>query len=90
MSQDKLKIGQPLPQQAKGMLPLCELQSAHLKFSDPKTVQLLAQELIKQSQIVAFVNVYQFIVWSFIFMIPFIFLIKKTVRPAGAKLHISE
>lgn len=31
MSQDKLKIGQLLPQQAKGLLPLCELQSAHLK-----------------------------------------------------------
>lgn len=53
------------------------LHSMHLQASDPLAVGILAQELMRQAQMVSFVNVFAFISWSFIITLPLIFLLKK-------------
>lgn len=54
------------------------LQSTHLKLNDPTAISLLTRELAQQAQMISFVNVYDFIGWSFIVVLPLVFLIRKT------------
>lgn len=53
------------------------LNAAHLKLSDPTTIAILMNQLRQQAQMVSFVDVYAFITWSFIAMIPLVFFLKK-------------
>lgn len=53
------------------------LHNLHLQPTDPAAITLLAQELGQQAQMVSFVNVFAFITWSFVIMLPLIFLIKN-------------
>lgn len=43
----------------------------------PKGLMILMKEVARQAQMIAFVNVYTFIVWSFILMLPLVCLLKK-------------
>ena len=52
------------------------LQSFNLDIHQPLATNILASELGRQAQMVAFVDVYAFITWSFIAMAPLVFLIK--------------
>ena len=62
------------------------LQALNLKASSPKAALILAQELSTQAQMLAIVDIYIFIAWSFLFMFPLILLLrspsKKNERPA--------
>lgn len=59
------------------------LKPLHLKPTDPLGGQVLANALAQQAQMLAFVNAYEFIMWSFLLMIPFVLLIryKPTNKP---------
>lgn len=49
----------------------------NLSLDNPVAFQILAGEISKQSQMIAFLDIYMFITCSFIFMIPLVFFFKK-------------
>ena len=53
------------------------LQPLHLQTGDHLAAKVLANELIKQSQMVSFVEIFSFIMWCFLAMLPLIFLLKN-------------
>lgn len=53
------------------------LRPLHLTVNDPKAVALLVRELSKQSLMLSYINTFAFIMWSFLIMLPFVFLLKK-------------
>lgn len=53
------------------------LDTTHMQLSNPVTIAVLTHQLQQQAQILSFVNVYAFITWSFISMIPLVLLLKK-------------
>jgi DHA2 family multidrug resistance protein len=57
-----------------------------LKPNDPNAIGLLAKELGRQAQMVSFLDVFAFISWSFIVVLPLVFLIKnqKSNHPVEA------
>lgn len=52
------------------------LHAAHTTMADPHAVQLIAQEIAKQAQMLTFVHVFAFITWSFVMMLPLVLLLK--------------
>lgn len=65
------------------------LQSMNLNLQEPVTSAILANTLVQQAQMVAFVDVYAFICLGFLLMIPLVFLIKK-VKVDHAETIVSE
>jgi DHA2 family multidrug resistance protein len=59
------------------------LGAHHLRLDDPMTASLLSQELARQSQMLALVNVMEFIGWSCLAMLAFVPLVKP-VRTSAA------
>lgn len=53
------------------------LQNVHLMPVDPLGAQVLGVELQRQSAMLAFVNVYAFIMYCFVMMVPLILMVKK-------------
>lgn len=49
----------------------------HMNISNHLALQILGQTLHNQSQILAFINIFRFITWSLILMLPLVLLIKK-------------
>jgi DHA2 family multidrug resistance protein len=56
------------------------LSRLNLNMQQPESAVLLGGELLRQSQMVAFVNVYAFIMWSFLLMLPLVLLLKKNTK----------
>ncbi|MGB6977277.1 MAG: DHA2 family efflux MFS transporter permease subunit, partial [Gammaproteobacteria bacterium] len=56
------------------------LQALHLQLNNPLAPTVLGQELLRQAQMVAFVNTYAFIMWSFLLMLPLVFLLRKPAQ----------
>lgn len=63
------------------------LYPLHLKPNEPLAAILLAQELAKQAQMMAIVDIYVMITWSFVCMVPLTLLLKSKPREAGAPLQ---
>ena len=59
------------------------LNPLHLTSAQAKSAALLSQELYRQAAMVSFVNVFAFIMWCFILMIPLIMLFKKGRKPTN-------
>ncbi len=53
------------------------LQSAHLNIQNPLSIPLVANELGKQAQMIAFVDTYAFIAWSILAMLPWVFFVRR-------------
>lgn len=53
------------------------LQPLHLLPVQPPGTMILTSELMRQSSMLAFVNVYAFIAWSFLLMVPFVLLLDR-------------
>lgn len=53
------------------------LQTLHLDIHNPLAIPLIANELGKQAQMLSFVDVYVFIAWSILAMLPLVFFVKK-------------
>jgi MFS transporter, DHA2 family, multidrug resistance protein len=53
------------------------LGSIHKHLYDPQSIQIIAHEVGRQAQVLTFVNIYAFIMWSFILMLPFVFLLSS-------------
>lgn len=52
------------------------LHKASLHIKDPLALPLVANELAKQAQMLSIINVFAFIMWSFLIMLPLVFLFK--------------
>ncbi|HVC10815.1 MAG TPA: DHA2 family efflux MFS transporter permease subunit [Burkholderiales bacterium] len=61
----------------------------HLDLSSPLAPQALGMELSRQSQMVAFIDVFMFITWSFLAMLPLVFMLRRP-KPAAAAGQDSE
>jgi DHA2 family multidrug resistance protein len=61
------------------------LQGLHLKPSDPKAVALVAQQVGEQAQMLAMLDVFQLITWSFIVMLPLVFFLRRGAPGAAAQ-----
>lgn len=57
------------------------LYQLHLKPTQPLGTALLTAEMGRQANMVAFTNVFAFISWSFMMMIPLVLLLKKRHKP---------
>lgn len=57
------------------------LLSSNLPANQPSTIAILADEVAKQAQMVAFVDAYMFITWGFILMLPLVWIIQKPKAP---------
>lgn len=66
------------------------LDKLHLLANSPRGAAVLSHILAKQAQMIAFVDVYVFIVCSFICMLPFVFLIGKSTASQHEKIMLSE
>ena len=66
------------------------LDKLHLLANSPRGAAVLSHILAKQAQMIAFVDVYAFIVWSFICMLPLIFLIGKSTANQHEKIMLGE
>lgn len=53
------------------------LNSLHLTLANPIAAKILTKEMVRQAQMISYVNVYAFIAWSFAAMLPLVFLLKK-------------
>jgi DHA2 family multidrug resistance protein len=56
------------------------LHSLNLSVQDPLAIRVLAEELKRQSQMISFLKVYEFIAISLLIMIPMVLLLKKQVK----------
>jgi DHA2 family multidrug resistance protein len=60
------------------------LAPMNLLPTDPKGAALLGNLVLRQAQMMSFVNVFAFIMWCFICMIPLVFVIKKGRKTTSA------
>lgn len=58
------------------------LNPLNLQPQAPLSAALLGNELYRQSAMLSFVNVFEFITWSFVLMLPLILLLKSGNKPA--------
>lgn len=66
------------------------LQPLQLKAQQPFAAAVLGNTLSRQAQMVAFVDAYAFITWSFVVMLPLVFLLKGHKRKPASQLEIAE
>ncbi|TFV86239.1 DHA2 family efflux MFS transporter permease subunit [Oxalobacteraceae bacterium OM1] len=59
------------------------LRGLHLRPDDPKAVALMAQQVAQQAEMLAMIDIFQLITWSFILMLPLVFLLKRNKRAGG-------
>jgi len=48
-----------------------------LELSDPQAARLLARELGRQAQMIGIVDAFAAIAWSFVLMLPLVFLLRR-------------
>jgi DHA2 family multidrug resistance protein len=63
------------------------LQGLHLSPTDPRGIALLAQQIGEQAQMLAMIDVFQLITWSFVFMLPLVFLLRRR-KPGAAPVQV--
>ncbi|HJV85223.1 MAG TPA: DHA2 family efflux MFS transporter permease subunit [Noviherbaspirillum sp.] len=66
------------------------LQGLGLRPDDPKAVALMAQQVAQQAEMLAMINVFQLITWSFVVMLPLVFLLRKSQGGGGPVAVASE
>ena len=61
------------------------LRRLHLQPTDPRGLAVVAREVGRQAQMGAMLDVFKVITWSYLFMVPLVFLLKRsTAQRAGA------
>lgn len=66
------------------------LHPLHLLPTQPLGTAILTSELMQQSTMLAFVNVYAFIAWAFLFMAPFVLLLDRGKKKPPAPIIAIE
>lgn len=59
------------------------LQGLHLAPDSPKAAALMAEQMARQAEMLAMIDVFQLITWSFVAMLPLVFLLKKKQAGGG-------
>jgi len=60
------------------------LRPLHLSPTDPQAMLVVAQQVALQAQIGAMLDVFMITAWSFIAMLPLVFLLRRSRPPAVA------
>lgn len=65
------------------------LQTIHMSLQQPLTIKILISQLAMQAQMISYVNVYAFIAWSFVAMLPLVLLLKRghETNPTPVESH---
>lgn len=63
---------------------LAYLQSLHLSPTDPKALAIIAGQVGEQAEIVAMLDMFKLIAWSFLFMLPLVLFLRRSGRKADA------
>ena len=63
------------------------LETLHLDIHNPLAIKILANELFRQAQMVSFIHIFAFITWSFIAILPFIFLLKNPRKQQSQEMN---
>lgn len=66
------------------------LNQLHLAATTPKASVVLAREISRQASMLAFINVYAFIMWCFVGMLPLVFLLRKGEPANGAPIELAD
>ena len=64
------------------------LRGLRLRPDDPKAVALMADQIARQAEMLAMIDVFQLITWSFVVMLPLVFLLKKQ-QAGGAPVAVA-
>lgn len=59
------------------------LQGLHPRPDAPKAVALMAEQVARQAEMLAMIDVFQPITWSFIVMLPLVFFLRKKQVESG-------
>ncbi|KIF83217.1 DHA2 family efflux MFS transporter permease subunit [Noviherbaspirillum autotrophicum] len=59
------------------------LRGLHLPPDSPKAAALIAEQVARQAEMLAMIDVFQLITWSFVAMLPLVFLLKKKQAGGG-------
>ncbi|MDE2089644.1 MAG: DHA2 family efflux MFS transporter permease subunit [Gammaproteobacteria bacterium] len=59
------------------------LGALHIPLSDPLAAQVLGAELARQAQMVAYIDVFMFITWSFLIMLPLVLVLRHHKQVAS-------
>jgi DHA2 family multidrug resistance protein len=65
------------------------LRGLHLNPADPKAVALMAGQIGRQAQMMAMLDVFQVITWSFVVMLPLVFLLRKKKSGGDAPMPVA-
>jgi DHA2 family multidrug resistance protein len=57
------------------------LRPLHLAPTDPRAIALIAGQVAEQAQVAAMLDVFKLITWSFVLMLPLVFVLRRS-RPA--------
>jgi len=60
------------------------LDGLHLAPGDPQAIALIGQEVGRQAQMGAMIDIFQLTTWSFLLMLPLVFLLRRNRSPAIA------
>lgn len=66
------------------------LQPLHLQPTQPLGASILGNMLLQQAQMLSFVNVFAFIMWCFVFMIPLVLFLRKGKKVAAMSPSVAE
>jgi DHA2 family multidrug resistance protein len=53
------------------------LRSLHLSPTDPRAIAMIAQQVGRQASMVAMIDVFDLIAWTFIGMLPLVFVLRR-------------
>jgi DHA2 family multidrug resistance protein len=62
------------------------LAHLNMSISDPAAPGILANELARQAQMIAITDAFMFMTWSFIIMLPLVFLLRRSESTMGQQL----
>ena len=60
------------------------LRPLHLSPEDPRAMALVAAQIGQQAEMGAILDVFKVTTWSFLLMLPLVFLLRRSKRPGGA------
>ncbi len=66
------------------------LNPLNLHATQPMGATVLSAELARQASMLSFINVFAFIMWCFILMVPLVMLLKKGTSPQSAQELVAE
>jgi DHA2 family multidrug resistance protein len=65
------------------------LHSLHLTSSDPRAIALVAGQVAQQAEMIAMLDVFKLIAWSFVLMLPLMLLLRTKKSVPGEDVPVA-